>query len=129
MPFLFRTRLTALYTLVLAALLTVASVVLIVTLQRTAERKLDATLWILGSTEAEGIDARLRDRGLRNPDDLTIQDVDYSDIAGYERFSVQKYVTVIDKEHRVADSSVNLAGRPDRKSTRLNSSHIPLSRM
>ena len=112
MPFLFRTRLTALYTLVLAALLTVASVVLIVTLQRTAERKLDATLWILGSTEAEGIDARLRDRGLRNPDDLTIQDVDYSDIAGYERFSVQKYVTVIDKERKVADSSVNLAGRP-----------------
>ena len=112
MPFLFRTRLTALYTLVLAALLTVASVVLILTLQRTAERKLDATLWILGSTEAEGIAARLRDRGLQNPDDLTIHDVDYRDIAGYEKFGVQKYVTVIDKDHRVADFSVNLPDRP-----------------
>jgi heavy metal sensor kinase len=112
MPFLFRTRLTALYTLLLAALLTVASAVLIITLQRTAERKLDATLWILGSTEAEGIAARLRDRGLRNPDDLTIHDVDYRDIAGYEKFRVQKYVTVVDKDRRVADFSANLPDRP-----------------
>lgn len=112
MPFLFRTRLTILYTLVLAALLTIASVVLIITLQRTAERKLDATLWVLGSTEAEGIAARLRDRGLQSPDDLTIHDIDYRDIAGYEQFHVQKYVTVVNEDHGVADFSVNLPDHP-----------------
>jgi len=112
MPFLFRTRLTALYTLVLAALLTAASAVLIITLQRAAERKLDATLWILGSTEAEGIAARLRDRGEQNPDDLTVFDVDYRDVAGYEQFRVQKYVTVVNMTRRVTDFSLNLPGRP-----------------
>lgn len=112
MSFLFRTRLTALYTVVLAALLIIASVVLIITLQKTAERKLDATLWILGSTEAEGVAARLRDRGLQSPDDLTVHDIDYRDIAGYEQFRVQKYVTVINKNHRVADFSLNLPDHP-----------------
>jgi heavy metal sensor kinase len=112
MPISFRARLTIWYTLVLAALLAVAAAVLIITLQSIAERKLDATLWILGATEAEGIAARLRDRDLKSPDDLTIRDVDYRDLSGYAEFGVQKYVTVINEAHHVADFSSNLPGRP-----------------
>jgi heavy metal sensor kinase len=112
MPFPFRTRLTVWYTLVLAALLAAAATILIITLQRNAKRKLDATLWVLGATEAEGIAARLRDRGLQSPDDLTIHDIDYRDLAGYNQFPVQKYVTVVNAAHRVADFSINLPNAP-----------------
>jgi len=108
----FRTRLTLWYVLVLAALLAIATMVLIFTLQHAAERKLDAALWVLGATEAEGIAARLRDRNLQSPDDLTVQDVDYRDLAGYDQFRVQKYVTVINAAHRVADFSANLPNTP-----------------
>lgn len=108
MPFSFRTRLTFSYILVLAVLLAIAAAFLIITLRREAERKLDATLWVLGATEAEGVAARIRDRNLRRPDDLTVNDVDYRDIAGYDQFQVQKYVTVINAAHEVADFSLNL---------------------
>jgi two-component system OmpR family sensor kinase len=112
MPFSFRTRLAVWYMLVLAALLATASVMLIYTLQGMAERRLDATLWILGATEAEGIASRLRDRGLRSPDDLTVYDIDYRDFAGYEEFREQKYVTVVDRVHRIVDFSNNLPNHP-----------------
>lgn len=108
----FRTRLTLWYVLALAALLAIASTVLIFTLQHAAERKLDAALWVLGATEAEGIAARLRDRNLQSPDDLTVHDVDYRDLEGYDQFHVQKYVTVINAGHHVADFSVNLPNVP-----------------
>jgi two-component system OmpR family sensor kinase len=108
MPFSFRTKLTFWYVLLLATLLAAAAVFLILILQRIAERKLDATLWVLGATEAEGIAARMRDRQLQSPDDLTINDIDYRNIPGYEQFPVQKYVTVVNAAHRVADFSVNL---------------------
>jgi hypothetical protein len=52
MALAFRTKLTLSYSLVLAALLGIAAAVLIVTLQGIAGRKLDATLWVLGATEA-----------------------------------------------------------------------------
>jgi two-component system OmpR family sensor kinase len=105
----FRIRLTLWYSVVLAALLCAAAAVLIITLQGMAERKLDVTLWVLGATEAEGAAARLRDRGLRSPDDLTVRDVDYRELPGYENFRVQKYVTVVNAAHQVADSSQNLS--------------------
>ena len=108
----FRTKLTLWYSLVLAALLAVAAAVLIVTLQGIAERKLDAALWVLGATEAEGAAARLRDRGLKSPDDLTVHDVDYRELPGYENFRVQKYVTIVNANHKVADFSLNLRGQP-----------------
>jgi len=108
MPISFRTRLTLWYVLALAVLLAIAAAVLIFTLQRVAERKLDAALWVLGATEGEGIAARLRDRNLKSPDDLTIQDVDYRDLPGYNQFRLQKYVTVINSAHNVADVSVNI---------------------
>ena len=85
---------------------------LIVTLQGMAERKLDAALWVLGATEAEGAAARLRDRGLKSPDELTVHDVDFRDLPGYENFRVQKYVTIVNASHKVADFSLNLPGRP-----------------
>lgn len=108
----FRTRLTLSYSLVLAALLGVAAAVLIITLQGIAERKLDATLWVLGATEAEGAVADMRDRGLRNPDQETVHDVDYRQLPGYEQFQVQKYVTVVDASHTIRDFSANLGDKP-----------------
>jgi two-component system, OmpR family, sensor kinase len=115
----FRTRLTLSYSLVLAALLGTAAAVLIVTLQRIAERKLDATLWVLGATEAEGTVADMRDRNLRIPDDRTVHDVDYRQLPGYQQFPVQKYVTVVDAGHIVRDFSANLPGGPLPVSDRL----------
>jgi two-component system OmpR family sensor kinase len=97
---------------VLAALLCAAAAVLIVTLQVIAERKLDATLWVLGATEAEGTAARLRDRGLSRPDQDTVHDIDYRDLPGYPNFRVEKYVTVVTEAHQVADFSLNLPDRP-----------------
>ena len=76
----FRSRLTLWYTVVLSALLIVSAVVLFITLQNAAKQKLDATLWLIGSTEAEGTSARLRDRGLTNPDDLTVRDIDIAPV-------------------------------------------------
>jgi heavy metal sensor kinase len=108
----FRTRLTLSYSLVLAALLVVAATVLIVTLQGIAERKLDATLWVLGATEAEGAVADMHDRNLRKPDVDTIHDVDYRLLPGYDKFRVQKYVTLVNADRRIADRSANLPGGP-----------------
>ena len=108
MALAFRTKLTLSYSLVLAALLGIAAAVLIVTLQGIAGRKLDASLWVLGATEAEGMVADLRDRGMRKPDRETIHDVDYRLLPGYQEFSVEKYVTVLKADHQVADFSSNL---------------------
>src|SRR5215470_12951603 len=108
----FRRRLILSYTLVLAMLLTAAAVVLIYNMSNLAERRLDATLWVLGTTEAEGIVARLRDRNLQKPDDLAVFDVDYPKLSGYEEFHTQKYVTVVNAERHVMDFSLNLPNRP-----------------
>ena len=108
MALAFRTKLTLWYSLVLAALLGVAAAVLIVTLQGIAGRKLDATLWVLGATEAEGMVADLHDRGIRKADSQTVHDVDYRQLPGYKEFPVEKYVTVLKSDHQVADFSSNL---------------------
>jgi len=108
----FRTRLILSYTVVLAVLLTAAGVVLMYSMSHLAERRLDGTLWVLGTSEAEGIVARLRDRNLRKPDDLAVFDVDYPKSSGYEEFQTQKYVTVINAEGRVMDFSINLPNGP-----------------
>ena len=108
----FRTRITLWYTVLLSALLIVSAVVLFFTLQNAAERKLDATLWLIGSTEAEGTSARLRDRGITNPDDLAVRDIDIADLAGYDVFRFERYVTVVTETHGVADFSLNLASQP-----------------
>ena len=108
MALAFRTKLTLWYSLVLAALLGVAAAVLIVTLQGIAGRKLDATLWVLGATEAEGMVADLHDRGIRKADNETVHDVDYRQLPGYKEFPVEKYVTVLKSDHQVADFSSNL---------------------
>src|SRR3984893_8084665 len=108
MALAFRTKLTLWYSLVLAALLGVAAAVLIVTLQGIAVRKLDATLWVLGATEAEGMVADLHVRGIRKADNETVHDVDYRQLPGYKEFPVEKYVTVLKSDHQVADFSSNL---------------------
>ena len=112
MPLAFRTRITLWYTLVLSALLVVSAFILFVALQNAAERKLDAALWLIGSTEAEGTSERLRDRGLTDPDDLTVRDIDTADLAGYDKFRLQRYVTVVTQTYRVADFSINLNSQP-----------------
>lgn len=109
MPLSFRLRLTIWYTAVLAALLAVAATVLILILQDMAERRLDATLWVLGATEAEGIAARLRDRALARPDELTVSDIDYRTLPGYGDFRIEKYVMVVRRDGHVADYSANLS--------------------
>ena len=112
----FRSRLTVSYTLVLAGLLAVASAVLIVTMRNSAERRLDATLWVLGTSEAQSMVARLRDRNLRDPDDLSVFDLDYPEFSGYEEFRTQKYVTVVNAERRVIDRrELGDAGYDDRQ--------------
>jgi heavy metal sensor kinase len=98
--------------MVLAVLLAIASIVLIYTMRKQAERRLDATLWVLGTSEAEGMVARLRDRNLQKPDDLAVFDVDYPKLSGYEEFHTQKYVTVVNAERHVMDFSLNLPNRP-----------------
>lgn len=103
-----RTTLTLWYSLVLATLLGLAAAVLITTLQGFAERKLDATLWVLGATEAEAVVANMHGRGVSEPDEQTIRDVDYRQLPGYEDFQVQKYVTLVNEKHQVADFSINL---------------------
>ncbi len=108
----FRTRLTLGYTVMLSALLIISAAVLFITLQNAAKRKLDATLWLIGSTEAEGTSARLRDRDLTDPDDLTVRDIDIADLSGYDLFRFERYVTVVTETHRVADFSLNLSTQP-----------------
>ena len=112
MPLAFRTKITFWYTLVLSFLLVISAIVLFITLQDAAERKLDAALWLIGSTEAEGTSTRMRDRGLTDPDDLTVRDIDTADLAGYDKFQLQRYVTVVTETLRVADFSINLASQP-----------------
>ena len=108
MPLAFRTKITLWYTLVLSVLLVISALVLYLTLQDAAERKLDAALWLIGSTEAEGTSTRMRDRGLTDPDELTVRDIDTADLAGYEEFRLERYVTVVTQSYRVADFSLNL---------------------
>ena len=112
MPYSFRTKLTVWYSLVLSTLLAVSAGILYGTLENAAAQKLDATLWLIGSTEAESISARLRDRGLSDPDDLTVRDIDIADLVGYDVFRLQRYVTIVTQSHRVADFSVNLSAQP-----------------
>ncbi len=112
MPFSFRTKLTVWYTVVLSALLAISAIVLFITLQNAAAHKLDSTLWLIGSIEAEGISTRLRDRRLSDPDELTVRDIDIADLVGYDVFRLQSYVTVVTKSHRVADFSINLSSQP-----------------
>lgn len=112
MPLAFRTRITLWYTLVLSILLVISALILFFTLQNAAEQKLDAALWLIGSTEAEGISTRMRDRDLTDPDDLTVRDIDVADLAGYDTFHIQRYVTVVTQTNRVADFSINLASQP-----------------
>ncbi len=112
MPLAFRTKITLWYTLVLSVLLIISALILFFTLQDAAERKLDVALWLIGSTEAEGISTRMHDRGLTDPDDLTVRDIDTADLAGYDTFHIQRYVTVVTQTNRVADFSINLASQP-----------------
>jgi two-component system OmpR family sensor kinase len=112
MPLSFRAKLTVWYTVFLSGLLIISAFVLIWILQDVATKKLDATLWLIGSSEAEGISARMRDRGISDPDDLAVRDVNTADLPGYDLFRLQKYVTIVSQSHHVADVSLNLANQP-----------------
>lgn len=111
-PISFRARLAISYTIVLGLLLTVAAVTFTITLRQYAERRLDAVLWVLGASEAESITSRLRDRSLRDPDELAVHDVDYHHLSGYSEFGAERYVTIVDSTGHVADHSLNLSDRP-----------------
>ena len=104
----FRTRLIFWYVLAFAVLLTLAAAALIYALDYQAQKKFDAALYILGTSEAEQILANLQNRGVRNLDDKTIVDNRYGELFGSKNKSLEKYVTVADADGRAVDFSENL---------------------
>jgi two-component system OmpR family sensor kinase len=105
----FRARLTFWYVAVLGCLLALVAMGLLYALNRVAQKKFDAALWMLGAAEAENIAASLSERGIERPDDQTVINSKYRRELGYEDGKLEKYVTVVDDERRVADYSTNLA--------------------
>ncbi len=109
MALTFRVRLTLWYLATLIFLLSLTAVGLLYALGRIAEKKFDAALWMAGAAEAENAAANIERSGLERPDDQTISNTRYREVLGYENGPLEKYVTVIDDMHRVADMTSNLA--------------------
>jgi two-component system, OmpR family, sensor kinase len=109
MALTFRARLTLWYIATLGCLLALTAAGLIYALDRVAQKKFDAALWMLGATEAENIAARLHTRGLEQPDAETISNTHDGELLGYGHGPLEKYVTVIDDTRRVADYTSNLS--------------------
>jgi len=104
----FRARLTIGYVLTLSLLLILTAVGFLYALDRIAEKKFDTALWMLGAAEAESAAANVHQRGIARPDDLTVSNTHYREMLGFEQGPLEKYVTVIDDLHRVADMTKNL---------------------
>lgn len=109
MALTFRTRLTLWYVATLSLLLGLTAVALVYSLDRIAQNKFDAALWMLGAAEAEGISASLHRRGLDRPDNESVINSRYRELLGYENGRLEEYVTVIDDNRRVADFTSNLS--------------------
>jgi heavy metal sensor kinase len=108
MALTFRARLTLWYVLALAILLALTAAGLLYALNRVAEKKFDAALWMVGATEAENIAASLQRRGIARPDADTVSNTHYRELLGYGEGPLEKYVTVIDDTSRIADYTNNL---------------------
>src|SRR5947209_1911879 len=108
MALTFRARLTIWYLAALVFLLALTAVGLLYALGHIAERKFDAALWMVAAAEAESAAANVNQRGLERPDDLTVSNTHYRDVLGYDNGPLEKYVTIIDDAHHVADKTDNL---------------------
>ncbi len=108
MALTFRARLTLWYVATLVCLLALTAAGLIYALDRIAQKKFDAALWMVGATEAENVAARLNARGLERPDQDTVSNTRYRELLGYGEGPLEKYVTVVDDSRRVADRTSNL---------------------
>lgn len=110
MSLTFRARLTLWYVVTLGCLLALTTAGLIYALERVAQQKFDAALWMVGATEAENVAARLHARALERPDADTVSNTRYRELLGYGDGPLEKYVTVVDDTRRVADYTDNLNG-------------------
>jgi heavy metal sensor kinase len=109
MALTFRARLTLWYVVTLGCLLALTAAGLTYALDRVAQRKFDAALWMVGATEAENVAARLHARGVERPDSETISNTRYRELLGYGDGPLEKYVTVFDDTRRAADYTDNLS--------------------
>lgn len=109
MAFTFRARLTLWYLVTLIILLSLTATGLLYALGRIAEKKFDAALWMVAAAEAENAAANVQQRGLERPDELTVSNTRYREVLGYDTGPLEKYVTIIDDQHRVADMTKNLS--------------------
>jgi heavy metal sensor kinase len=64
---------------------------------------------MVAAAEAENAAANVQQQGLERPDDLTVSNTRYREVLGYDAGPLEKYVTIIDDMHRVADKTQNLA--------------------
>ena len=109
MALTFRARLTIWYVATLILLLSLTAAGLLYALSRIAEKKFDAALWMVAAAEAENAAANVEQRGLERPDDLTVSNTHYREVLGYDTGPLEKYVTIIDDQHRAADMTKNLS--------------------
>jgi len=104
----FRSRLIILNAASLGLLLTVTTVGLFYVLNRLALDRFDSALWVIGVAEGGAIAERIVEHGLERPDDKAVTNSRFGRLVGVEQWTLEKYVTVIDDERRVADVSSNL---------------------
>ncbi len=107
--FTFHSRLIFLYIVTLAVLLAITAGSLFYLLSREVGRKFDTAIWMLGTAEAEGITASLKARGVNTPNDQMVINHQYRELLGYNKYHLEKYVTVVDSNGRAADFSENLS--------------------
>lgn len=108
MALTFRARLTLQYIAMLSCLLALTAAGLLFALNRVAEKKFDAALWMVGAAEAENAAANVHQRGIERPDASTVSNTRYREVLGYENGALEKYVTIVDDLRRVADTTENL---------------------
>ena len=108
MALTFRARLTIWYVATITCLLALTATGLLYALDRIAQKKFDAGLWMLGAAEAENITASLRERGLDRPDNSTVINYEYRKLLRYTNGPLEKYVTIVDDTRHVADFTTNL---------------------
>ncbi len=105
----FGSRLILWYVVTLGYLLAITAVILSYTLDWQAKNKFDTALQILGTSEAETVLSNLAERSAKTPDNNSIVDVRYREIFNFKNQQPEKYVTVVNVNHRAVDFSENLS--------------------
>lgn len=108
MRFTSNSRLIFFYVAMLGVLLALTVGGLYFYFSNEADKKFDAGIWMLGAAEAEGIAANLKVRGVNAPDDQTVINYQYRKSLGYDKYPLEKYVTVVDANGKAADFTENM---------------------